>query len=166
MACLAVADTLDTLTQQPARVSLKWPNDALLDSCKVAGVLLETGGVDTKRWLTVGIGINLAHSPETERWPTISVAKVVDKAPTPEAVLPMLRDSFAARETEFQRYGFAAIRTAWLARAARIGDKIEARLPNETCAGIFETVDSDGALMLRTSEGIRRIMAADIHFGP
>ncbi len=41
-------------------MSLKWPNDLLLDQQKVAGVLLEWYG----RYLLCGIGVNLTSAPE------------------------------------------------------------------------------------------------------
>jgi BirA family biotin operon repressor/biotin-[acetyl-CoA-carboxylase] ligase len=42
-------------------VRMKWPNDLLLDDCKMAGILLE----DRNGALLVGIGINVAHFPRT-----------------------------------------------------------------------------------------------------
>lgn len=165
VACLAVADTLDALVGNPARISLKWPNDALLDGCKIAGVLLESGVVSGARWLSVGIGINLAHAPAEARWPAISIAQAVPgAAPGVEGTLALLRDAFARRDALFQAEGFAAIQSQWLKRAARLGQEIEARLPRETITGIFETLDDDGALLLQAPHGPRRITAADIHF--
>jgi BirA family biotin operon repressor/biotin-[acetyl-CoA-carboxylase] ligase len=58
---------------------------------------------------------------------------------------------------------FAAIRDAWLDRATHLGRRIEARLPDRTLTGIFEDVDADGSLVLRTAGGVQRITAADIH---
>ena len=43
-------------------VRMKWPNDLLLDDCKMAGILLE----DRNGALLVGIGINVAHFPRTD----------------------------------------------------------------------------------------------------
>lgn len=165
VACLAVADMLDSLTDMPERTTLKWPNDALLDGCKVAGVLLESGINGAGRWLSVGIGINLAHAPETARWATTSIAAAMGRpAPTPEAALAILATAFAARERDFATKGFDVIRTAWLARAARLGQSVEARLPRETVTGIFETLDANGAMLLQTATGLRRISAADVYF--
>ena len=165
VACLAVADTLDTLVAAPDRVRLKWPNDALLDGRKVAGVLLESGVNPAGRWLSVGIGMNLVHAPETARWPTTSIATATgDAAPSPEATLAILAAAFEERERDFTTKGFDTIRTAWLLRAARLGEEVEARLPQETVTGIFETLDAGGAMLLQTSTGPRRISAADIHF--
>ncbi len=165
VACLAVAETLDALIGAPERVTLKWPNDALLDGRKVAGVLLESGINAAGRWLSVGIGINLTHAPKTNRWPTTSIALATGRnAPTPKAALDILAKAFEQRERDFGAKGFDIIRTAWLARAARLGQNVEARLPHETITGIFETLDADGTMLLQTGTGVRRISAADVYF--
>ena len=165
VACLAVADTLDFLSGAPARIALKWPNDVLLDGCKVAGVLLESGLTSTGRWLSIGIGINLAHAPAETRWPAISVAGATGRAaPAPGATLDILAPAMQARIAQFTAGGFPSIRTDWLARAARLGEIVEARLPTETVRGRFETLDDDGAMLLQTGTGTRRIHAADVHF--
>ena len=164
-ACLAVADTLDALIGDSERTTLKWPNDALLDARKVAGVLLESGLADGARWLSIGIGINLANTPSETRWPAISVTEATDAAPpTPEATLDLLAPAMNARIEQLHKDGFGAIRTDWLARAIRLGETVEARLPAETMTGIFETLDDDGAMLLQTGTGLRRIHAADVHF--
>lgn len=165
VACLAVADTLDTLIGTSERTKLKWPNDALLDERKVAGVLLESGLTDGARWLSIGIGINLAHAPPQTRWPSISVSEATGAmAPTPEATLDILTRTMDARIAQFDGGGFDAIRTEWLARAARLGEVIEARLPAETITGRFDTLDDDGAMLLQTGTGACRIHAADVFF--
>lgn len=160
--CLAVADTLSTFVA-PEKVTLKWPNDALLDGKKVAGVLLEAGGVEDARWLAIGVGINLAHKPDDARWPPIALSDLIDP-PSPEEALATLARAFDKWQSTFERDGFAPIREAWLARAARLGERIEARLSDVTHIGVFEGLSDDGALILATDTGEMRIAAADIHF--
>lgn len=161
VACLAVADLLDALTGAQSRTTLKWPNDALLDGRKVAGILLESG----VGWLATGIGINLAHYPGDARWPAISIAEATGRpAPAMTAAAAMLAETFSQREATFLEEGFAPIRRGWLARAAHLGDPIEVRLPNESLTGTFEDLGEDGALILGTPGGRRSIAAADIHF--
>jgi len=167
-ASLAVADLL-THFAPGAEIATKWPNDALLNGSKAAGILLENFGPGPgsspvhKANLAIGVGINLTHHPEpaTSRWPPTSLVAETGRAPGIEEALLVLAD----RLDHWLGIGdFATIRAAWLARASHLGQRIEARLPNQTLTGIFEDVDAEGALVLRTPNGTRRIAAADIHF--
>ena len=83
---------------------------------------------------------------------------------TPEGFLDPLAAAFDAHERQFKTYGFEPIRTAWLAQAARLGEVITARLPNEVITGTFRDVDGAGNLVLDTPGGTRRIAAAEIFF--
>ncbi len=163
-ASLAVADLLAHFAPS-AEIATKWPNDALLNGRKAAGILLENFGPGGghKANLAIGIGINLTHHPDpaTSRWPPTSVVAETGQAPGIEEALLVLAD----RLDHWLGIGdFATIRAAWLARATHLGQPIEARLPDRTLTGIFEDVDAEGALVLRTPNGTRRIAAADIHF--
>jgi BirA family biotin operon repressor/biotin-[acetyl-CoA-carboxylase] ligase len=54
------------------------------------------------------------------------------------------------------------IRTAWLPRAAGIGEAITVRLDRQRIEGRFLGIEADGALALETSAGARRIAAGDV----
>ena len=60
---LVVADVVDEVLGAPSpRAQLKWPNDVLLEDRKVAGILCESRWQgETRQWLGVGIGINVAN---------------------------------------------------------------------------------------------------------
>jgi BirA family biotin operon repressor/biotin-[acetyl-CoA-carboxylase] ligase len=166
-ACLSVAELFETLAPG-AEITLKWPNDALLNGRKAAGVLLESAGSAGRMdWLAVGVGVNLAHHPEPDPggWPPTSVAAETGRTTDPEAALERLANRFAHWSDRLTREGFQPLRAAWLARAARLGQKITARLPRETVEGVFVDLDPDGALALMTQAGLRRIQAADVFFG-
>lgn len=166
VACLAVADLLETAAPG-AEVLLKWPNDALLNGGKAAGVLLESEGAKgAVEWLAIGIGVNLADAPPRDpeaAFAPVSVASIAPPPPAEEA-LQILARAFEAWEDEFLADGFAPIRAAFLRRAARIGDIIEARLPTETHRGLFADLDDEGRLVLDTGSARRRIAAAEVYF--
>ncbi|WPY95726.1 biotin--[acetyl-CoA-carboxylase] ligase [Limimaricola variabilis] len=150
------------------RLSLKWPNDVLLDGGKVAGILLESAGqgpyVD---WLAIGVGVNLARAPEglgDAAFPPIAVADNGGPLVDPEEFLTHLADAFATEEGKLDAFGFERIREDWLRHAARLGEVISARTGTEEITGVFETVDLAGNLMLRTAKGPRAISAADVFF--
>lgn len=149
------------------RLSLKWPNDVLLDEGKVAGILLESAGTGGQiDWLAIGIGVNLAAAPHLPgaAVPPVSLAEAAGQRVEPEDFLVRLADFYATEESILDRLGFAPIRESWLKRAARLGEVITARTGSETVTGRFETVDEGGHLVLETDRGRRSIAAADVYF--
>lgn len=169
VASLALYDVLADLVGAQM-LSLKWPNDVLLNGGKVAGILLERFG---SGHLAIGIGVNLAQAPavDTLEAGAVPPAALADYATLiqPEEMLDLLAPAYARYETQFATYGFAPIRTAWLERAARLGQKIRARTMTATHHGVFETMDEQGQLVLSTGQSgafDRRltIPAADVFF--
>ena len=169
VAALALADTLAHVAPQAA-LALKWPNDVLLSGGKVAGILLESlprPGVGPA--LAVGFGVNLRAAPDAGQVEPgalrpVALLQETGVAVTPEEFLQALAQAFAAWEERLVTYGFATIRAAWLARAARLGEVITARTTRETLTGTFETVDDNGHLVLKTAQGRVTIPAADVFF--
>lgn len=170
VAALAVYDALSELMRDGPKLALKWPNDVLLNDGKVAGILLESLLVNGKMWgVAVGIGVNLTTAPlmsqvEDGAIYPVSVKNETGVDVTPDTFLKHLASAFAQWDGQLTTYGFAPIRTAWLARAAKLGENITARLPNEDVKGRFDTVDQNGHLVLKTANGQRYIAAADIFF--
>lgn len=168
VAALALYDALVSVGVSPVRLSLKWPNDVLLDGGKLAGILLETHGAGPSH-LILGIGVNLVHAPAPEMveqgaLPGRTLANDADLDLKAEDLLAHLAIAFDLRHRQMFAAGFGAIRNDWLARAARIGDEVTARLPKETVTGLFETVDEDGAIVIDTGLARRHIHAGDIFF--
>ena len=151
-----------------ARLALKWPNDVLLDGGKIAGILLESAGqgrmVD---WLSIGVGVNLAHVPPGitgAAFAPVSLDEATGQRVDPEAFLDTLADAYATQEEKLAHFGFPRIREDWLAKAARLGEVITARTTREEITGTFDTVDQDGNLVLITATGPRSIPAAEVYF--
>jgi BirA family biotin operon repressor/biotin-[acetyl-CoA-carboxylase] ligase len=171
VASLALYDAFVAATGQTAPFSLKWPNDVLLNGGKVAGILLESAGMvgGTVSHIAIGIGVNLRHAPTPEQVepgavPPKSLLSETGAEVTPTEFLDLLAPAFARYEAQFRDYGFEPIRSAWLARAARIGETIRARTSRDETVGIFETVDSAGNLVLKTAQGSVAIPAAEVFF--
>lgn len=150
------------------KLSLKWPNDVLLDGGKVAGILLETSGAQTGiNYLSIGFGVNLAHIPEgisDAAFAPTSVKSAGGLDVSPEDFLTSLATSFAAQEHLLKTEGFGRIRTDWLKHAARLGTTITARTSQTEMTGIFDTIDETGNLVLITDAGPQTIPAADVYF--
>lgn len=170
VAALALADALTQATGRPEGITLKWPNDVLLNGAKVAGILLETtgqGGVMSP--LAIGIGVNLVHAPDADRLepeavPATSVLSATGAQLDPETFLTLLAPAFAHWEDRLRTHGFGPLRRAFLDRAARLGDTVTARTGADTLTGTFTDIDATGALVLTTSRGRHLVQAADIFF--
>jgi BirA family biotin operon repressor/biotin-[acetyl-CoA-carboxylase] ligase len=165
VAAIAVADLAARLAPSAA-IAVKWPNDVLAEGRKLAGILLEsvllkTGG----EALAIGIGVNLAAHPLDTEFPAISLAGLGAKPPSPEGAIALLAPGFAGWYDLWDSAGFAPIRDAWLARAAGLGQRIRARLPDQERAGVFEGIDEDGALLLKEGNRTRAIAAGEVFFG-
>lgn len=155
----AVLDTAHGLA--PAQLRLKWPNDLLLDGRKIAGILVEgTSAAGGPAAVVVGFGVNCKHHPANVEYPATDLA-AAGFAVSAEMLLAALGSALRERLSEWNRgQNFASIRAAWLARAAGIGAAIEVRLANRMGAGVFETVDESGALVLKHADGSRETIAA------
>lgn len=167
---VALYDALQTVAPSQG-YALKWPNDVLLNGTKIAGILLETSGSGTLvNWLTIGVGVNLAHAPssadgiEPRAVPPSCVSAQLGAAPDAETLLNALAHSFAVQRQAFSDFGFPTIRTRWLRHAARLGGTLTARTMRDEITGRFEDIDDEGNLILNTPKGRVAITAADVFF--
>ncbi|HEY9039837.1 MAG TPA: biotin--[acetyl-CoA-carboxylase] ligase [Roseovarius sp.] len=167
VASLALHDALSALAPG-ADLALKWPNDVLLNDGKLAGILLEGSSAGGQMaYLVIGIGVNLSNLPEpgaAGAVPPVSLLSGAGVQVAPEVLLDYLAAAYARREAVFAADGFAPIREAWLARAARLGQVVTARTMRDEVQGRFDDVDAAGNLVLSTPGGQRAIPAADVFF--
>ena len=170
VAALALFDALVAVTGRAEGLALKWPNDVLMNGGKLAGILLESSGAGQgASHLAIGIGVNLADAPdpgsvEEGALRPVSLLSETGTSVTPEDFLDALATAYAAWEERFVTYGFAPVREAWLARAAKLGQRLRARMATRELHGVFETVDGEGNLVLQTPEGRVSLPAAEIFF--
>jgi len=165
VAALAAGD-LAAAFAPPMAVSLKWPNDVLIEGAKACGILIESGArADGDRWLAVGIGANLARAPRDTSYRATAIADH-GSAPSPQAALEVLDQAFAWWLETWEAQGFEPVRQAWMARAHGLGQPASVAMPGRTISGLIEGLDADGALLLRGDHGtLTRITAGDVIFG-
>lgn len=140
---------------------IKWPNDILVDGAKIAGILLERAG-DA---VVVGIGVNVMGHPEGLDRPVTSLAAQGAEDADAGALVERLAELFAHWLAVWRAQGIEPVRTHWLLNAHPPGTPMRIAQPNGTVIeGRFETLDLQGALILRLANGdARAIHAGDIH---
>ena len=144
-----------------APLSLKWPNDLMLGTAKLAGILLERSGDR----IVAGFGVNLAGAPDIPGRET--AALVLADPLTPDAFAPLLADHFERLLGAWRQSDSSAIARAWLARAHPLGTSLTVHIDAATrVSGTFGGIEEDGALRLRRSDGfIDTIRAGDVTLG-
>jgi BirA family biotin operon repressor/biotin-[acetyl-CoA-carboxylase] ligase len=159
VAALALVDAVDQMAPDLAgRLSLKWPNDLMLDGKKCAGILLESDG---SGWLVVGFGLNVIAAPKI---PGRTTAALADVRPVPDAgaFAQALVWAWQAGLTVWQSRGFEPARQRWLSRAMNLGKPITVQLADRVMTGIFEGLDEDGALLLNENGKKTSIMTGEV----
>jgi BirA family biotin operon repressor/biotin-[acetyl-CoA-carboxylase] ligase len=156
VAALAVAD----IVPEGRDVRVKWPNDVLVYGGKVAGILPESS-IDQNgeaEHVVLGIGVNVGFAPQLPemRYPGAALGGTV------EAALEKLTAALARRLAQWRHEGFETVRSAWLAKAGPLGLDVDVKLGEELVRGRFAGMDRDGALLLDTPAGPRKIVAGEL----
>ena len=163
LASLAVAHSIELATS--LKPQIKWPNDVLINDKKVCGILIENDMQgNTVNYSITGIGINtnlrLADFPEIQ--PTAT--SLSDELGREVSRLNVIRHLLG----EIERYYLALsagepIYEEWRDRLVTVGKKVRVMAGETTCEGTAESVNRDGSLLLRGSNGnLIRIVAGDV----
>jgi len=165
-AATALVRAMAGVTDSPAEV--KWPNDILLCGRKVAGVLTEMSAeLDSVKYVILGIGVNVNQTPgelpaELRKPATslrIETGRCQMRAELATAILRELDQDYA-------RIGggqFEALADEWEARCTTIGREVTIQVGERRLQGRAESLDSDGALLLRTQHGhLERVVGGDV----
>ncbi len=149
-------------------VEIKWPNDILINGKKVAGILTEMSAeLDRVRHVIPGIGIDV--NQDTSEFPVelkkiatslkIETGEAIPRAALATAVLHELdKDYFRACTGKFSE-----IAEEWVEHCGTIGKDVTVRIGDRAVRGCAESLDDDGALILRTEHGrLQRITGGDV----
>jgi BirA family biotin operon repressor/biotin-[acetyl-CoA-carboxylase] ligase len=149
----------------PIAVELKWPNDLLVGSRKLGGILCESRWVGARPDVVIGFGLNVHQRVFEGELAAIATSLAVcgvavARADLLASVLVHLEDTLDA----FVASGFAAIRSAYEARCVMLGRMVEVAAPDGMVRGVAEGLADDGALLLRPATGgaVRRIEVAEV----
>jgi BirA family transcriptional regulator, biotin operon repressor / biotin---[acetyl-CoA-carboxylase] ligase len=152
---------------EPARFALKWPNDVLADGSKLAGILLEAQSRPNRSGaVVIGFGVNVVTHPTDLPYPATSLAALGMTVTAADMFVALSRAWVETYAIWNRGQGVADILSLWRRSAAGIGAAIAVKSDGETVRGIFETVDSQGRLVVRTENDRHvAVSAGDVHFG-
>ena len=137
---------------------LKWPNDIHVEQRKLGGILLEmTGDPAGECTVIVGIGLNLSDDQEAlddVDQPWTSFECVTGSAADRNVFAGVLISELVNLLADYQQMGFGSFRDEWLTADAFAGAGVVLSMGNREIAGTCCGVDDDGALLLKTDNGV------------
>jgi len=163
VASLAVAYGIEQTTNLKAQ--LKWPNDVLVNSKKVCGILVESDvRGDKVDYAVIGIGLNvnlkLSEFPQIAPMATSLSQELGREVSRREMVRNLLAQAeklylaLAAGDSVFKQ---------WRNRLVTLGKKVQVSSGGATYRGTAESVAADGSLLLRQpDDGLLKIVAGDV----
>ena len=161
-ASLAVAQAIENLFQLD--VELKWPNDILVHRKKIAGILLESTSKGNKiSRLVVGIGINVNQPNfpgKFEIQPTSirrEFKSLVSREKLLSELLNIYEETLDMIDSEPNK-----ILNDWRERCKMIGEKIKLVEDSKIKTGVFEDIDDNGYLILKTGDQREKIHYGDV----
>jgi len=172
VAAVAVAEAVREVTGLPA--GIKWPNDLQLFGRKFCGILTEMDAeMERVAFVVCGMGLNVnmdrADLPEAFREVATSLkaekGETFRRAPLVQAVMARFEDIYG-RLTAGR---FDQVLDRWRALSITLGQEVSAlsMAGEPTLTGLAEDVDDDGALLIRTEDGILvRVMSGEVSLRP
>jgi len=161
-ASIAVAQSLENLYQLDVR--LKWPNDVLVQTRKVCGILVESVSKgDTMERLVIGIGVNV-NQPFFEgkfNVPPTSIRKELGKVSSRERLIAEILNEFERILKKIKKDP-SSVLNSWRSRCKMIGEKVKVVDGENTTYGIFEDIDEKGFLLLNDKDGVKKIFNGDV----
>ncbi|MCC6143980.1 MAG: biotin--[acetyl-CoA-carboxylase] ligase [Candidatus Hydrogenedentes bacterium] len=141
-----------------APVTLKWPNDLLCQGRKICGVLVE----HRNGWNAIGIGLNVHQCPEDFPEALRATAGSLDQlAPGEWDRAQLLAAILKELDYYVQRLrdgGYETLLREWVRACDIVGRTIE----REGLRGVVVGIDGDGALLVDTEDGRKRLLSGTI----
>ncbi len=157
VAALAVHDVATSFINNTS-ITLKWPNDCLIDGAKFSGILSELHGVV----MILGMGLNVLHKPEGLPYKATCL-----KAYAPNITVAQ---TFAVLQLKLKKWlqiwdngaGFQHVHRGWEARCDAIGKPISLDSGAAILHGTFAGLAPDGGLLLNHNNSTTTHHAGDV----
>jgi BirA family biotin operon repressor/biotin-[acetyl-CoA-carboxylase] ligase len=144
------------------RPQLKWPNDLIVGTAKLGGLLAEAVlSTNGELAVVVGIGINLTWAGPSGEGSTC-IRDLSGVTLDPRAVLDTLLEELDGRLSALYGSRSEEIRLELRHALATLGQTVRVDGPRETVEGLALDVDDHGRLQVQTSDGVVSVDVGDI----
>jgi BirA family biotin operon repressor/biotin-[acetyl-CoA-carboxylase] ligase len=147
-------------------LSLKWPNDILLQGKKLGGILIESRfNTANEFYLVIGFGLNTclqeSVTSQIDR-PAIGLNQVSDSGVNRQRLFPELIGSIYDAVNAFQISGIPALIRRFSDLDSYLGKKVSIVSGEEITSGIYQGLEKTGQIQIRTKRGLELFSAAEI----
>lgn len=152
---LLVADLIcDMLGSSGIKGEVKWPNDVVIGGRKLAGILPESGPHPVP-WLILGVGVNIAVTPRLSDLRGLEPVSWTEagRSGEPFDIMLDLLERIDMAWPDTSRDPIEGRRDSISARLWCRGQLVRMTRGSETTAGTLTGIDSEGRLVLATSNG-------------
>ena len=149
LASLTLAEILNEMFGTDVRV--KWPNDLLVDECKICGMLAELEAeADRVTFINIGIGLNVNNNPPSVEPAATSLRAILGRRVQQKEILSRFLDSF---EAQMQAAAYNDVIERWKQFTVTLDRHVRVVTTREVFTGKAVDVDDTGALILKCSNG-------------
>lgn len=144
---------------------IKWPNDIVIGSKKICGILTEMSAeIDMVNYVVCGIGVNvnmesfdaeISHRATSMR---IESGKIYER----NALIAKILNEFEHYYKKFLDGGLDTILDEYKENCVTIGREVDVIFKKETVRGRAFDVDSTGALVVETDDGTIRVTSGEV----
>ena len=142
---------------------LKWPNDIWLHGRKLAGILIETASTGTTRYAVIGVGINILARDSTGLSTAAAWLQEMQPGTDAAGALQCVAMPLVQTVRQFESQGFAPFQRRFNALDALAGQQVNL---SDGTHGLASGVDENGALLVHTSTGLKKISSAEVSVRP
>lgn len=143
------------LSEHAGNVALKWPNDVMVDSKKIAGILVDVqGAADGPVDAVIGIGINLdlpSHASQQIDQPWTDLQLQGGKTISRNQITARLLGELLEAMQLFQHHQLASFIPRWRQYDLYHGEEVTLIHPRRKIRGIHRGIADDGSLLLEVN---------------
>jgi BirA family transcriptional regulator, biotin operon repressor / biotin---[acetyl-CoA-carboxylase] ligase len=150
-------------------VSLKWPNDLVVNGEKLGGILIELRAeASGPAYVVIGIGMNVVLGEAVHRQIEASGTRAADlltlgvQRADRNGIVAALIARTVAGLTQYEQNGFSSFAAEWSAADALAGKAVVVSSERGSVNGHARGIDIDGALCLQTRDGLQRFVTGDV----
>ena len=151
-------------------VGVKWPNDLLWRSRKLAGVLIEMRGEpDGQAQIVIGVGINYRFAEATRAALVAQQLNVCDlhdilgmHLPSRNQLVALISCELVRCLNEFAQTGFVSFKSEWIGYDVLSQQAVQVIQADRCLIGVAQGVTVEGSLLLRTDVGMQAFHSGEV----